>query len=1122
MNTAIKMRKLNWLIGMSALVALSGSGNSFAAPLALQDVPLFIAAGAEPNVMVMLDSSGSMENIVPDEPYNPATVYLGTCPAGNQPNPATRINLALTGTPAAPRINIGGNNFQWGTAGGRVCFVTGTNYLAMLNTLGGGFLPAQYTGNYLNWYFDTTKTVPGCTEAWAQGRKPCTKSRIIIARTAGVNLVNTMPSAMRAGLATYNGNNGGQLRDVVGDLTAAKRTALATAINGIAAAGNTPLAETLSDIGYYFSRGATGNLILHPNTTPVSVTRDTVFGLTSNGYTRHASWNNGSNPITSACQKSFAVLLTDGRPNDDQAMVAQLRDYDGDCAGATPACQTFDRKTTQQYEPLGSDYLDDVALALFEIDLRPDLSDASGSKNNVVTYLISFADDQAINDPLMQRAADQGGGEKFIAGNESELNAAFAAALSAIQAQSASASSASVNSSTLSSESRVFQAKFSSVGWTGQLFSYPIAADGSLITTSGDGPDPWEASDVLPAANSRNIITVNTTGVPVAFRWTGGTTVDATQKAQLGSEQMLNYLRGDVSNEGTGPTNYRRRQDAGGSNRLGDIVSSSPVFVGTPAFRYRDSLESGAYSAFVSSNTNRRQMVYVGANDGMLHGFDANTGVEVFGFIPSPVVSRLPNLASPSYSHEFYVDGSPTMGDVFFGGSWHTVLVGGLNKGGKGIYALDVTNPGSLAGAEGSPGSVVLWEFTEADDPSGDLGLTYSEPSIVKLQNGTWAAVFGNGYNSSTGIASLYVVDIATGNLIRKIRTSTTALTPPTGVTWNNGLSTPTLVDANGDRRTEAAYAGDLFGNMWKFDLSGADGASWGVAFSGSPLFRARDATNNAQPITVAPALGRGPKGAGIVVLFGTGKYLELADKQSTPQRTQTFYGIIDRGSAVANRSGLIQQSITQQTSTLDPDGAGPAESMRVRITSQNGLTTSSTGWYMDLLNPAGSDPGPAGYVGERQVTNPIVRDDRIVFTTLIPNTDPCGSGGTSWLMELDLLSGSSLSTAPFDINRDGLFNDADKSGATHISGVQFTNAGILWAPGILESRQRDGDDDGDGDGDGDGGGGGGGGGGGDGGPDGGICVQHFYMPDSAGSMTTITGSCPPGGLGRQSWRQIR
>lgn len=1114
MSTAVNaIHKAGWFTGIGALVLFSGSG--VAAPLGLQDVPLFLSTGAEPNLMVMLDSSGSMTNIVPDVPYDPGTVYLASCPAASQVVAGT-VDLRVSSGNPRIRPNRSGPDFPFGTGLGQLCFVSDTNYLAMLDTSGGGFLPAQYTGNYLNWYFDAATDPVGCANDWTSGRKPCTQTRLMIAKTAGKNLVDGMSSGMRVGLSTYNNGDGGSLREIIGTLDSSKRTALKSKIDGLNASGNTPLAETLSDIGRYFATGYTGNLTLHPGQANEST------ATVSQVFNSH-SFNNGSGqtivaPIQYSCQKSFAVLLTDGRPQGDQNISSFLGDYDGDCVGASPACLSYDRKPpAANYESAGSDYLDDVAQSLFEMDLRPDLVDPMGAKNNVATYLISFADDQAINDPLMRDTADQGGGEFFVAGNEAELTAAFESAFASIVQRSSSASSASVNSGSISSETRIYQAKFNSASWSGQLLSFP------LNTTTGDlQAAEWDASQRLPSPGQRQIITMNTDLTPVAFSWTS---LDGTRQTQLDSnaataQSLLNYLRGDDSNEGTATGDFRVRSDAGGPNKLGDIVSSSPLFVGRPPFRYRDSLESEPYSEFAATHENRLGVVYAGANDGMLHGFDAIDGAEVFAFIPSPVFDRLRNLASLTYNHQFYVDGPPSMGDVFYAGAWHTVLVGGLNKGGQGIYALDITDPGRLATAEANPSSVVLWEFKDTDDASRpgvqgdqDLGLTYSQPAIVRLRNGTWAAVFGNGYNntatsatdtsaSTTGNAVLYIVDIQTGTLIRKLDTGTGLAQAPSGLTWDNGLATPALVDTNGDRTVEYAYAGDLYGNMWKFDLSSTNSSDWKVAYgtagSPQPLYSARDDSGNAQPITVRPEVARGPFGVGMVVLFGTGKYLEQSDKSLTPIRQQTFYGIIDRNTGtstdqVTGRSSLTLQEITQELS-VDPDASGPLSSINVRVTTNNPLGANS-GWYIDLVSPT------EGYQAEKQVSNPIVRNGNVIFTTLIPDTDTCAAGGSSWVMEMNVLNGSRLEETPFDINNDGEFTSADfvtlpDGTRVPITGIGSTE-GILQSPGVIESES-----------------------GAPGG--GGACVQYKYMPGSLGGIQKVSENCGPSGTGRQSWRQVR
>jgi len=447
-------------------------------------------------------------------------------------------------------------------------------------------------------------------------------------------------------------------------------------------------------------------------------------------------------------------------------------------------------------------------------------------------------------------------------------------------------------------------------------------------------------------------------------------------------------------------------------------------------------------------------MVYVGANDGMLHAFNAADGVERLAFIPGAVFSNLPELTKPAYTHQFYVDGTPTVNDVFYSGAWHSVLVGGLNRGGKSIYALDVTNPNGFS--ETNATSVFKWEYTDAD-----LGYTYSRPTLARLANGQWAAIFGNGYNATgSGHAILYLVNVADGTLIKKIDTGVGTTATP------NGLATPIVIDNDRDSNADYVYAGDLKGNMWKFNLTTNNTSNWDVAYKvggvPKPLFVAKDSGGTVQPITEKPTVGAGPQGRGFIVLFGTGKFLELTDK--IPTQTQSFYGVIDQNTGVAatdmvtSRSVLTQQTIlVQQNSTF----TGPAGTTTtpIRVTSANpvgGATPS--GWYMDLLTPVNI------FNGEMQVSDPILRSGRVLFTTLIPDANPCSPGGTSWLMEMNALTGGRLTESPFDNNRDGSFTDADMVTVTLPDGTTVTvpvssvqsQVGIAQRPGLLSGASSD------------------------------------------------------------------
>ena len=402
----------------------------------------------------------------------------------------------------------------------------------------------------------------------------------------------------------------------------------------------------------------------------------------------------------------------------------------------------------------------------------------------------------------------------------------------------------------------------------------------------------------------------------------------------------------------------------------------------------------------------------------------------------------------------------------------------GLRGGGQGFFAIDITDPDAFS-TEASAKNKVLWEFTDSDmDPGSsntnfdsDLGYTYGQASIVRLHNGKWAAVFGNGYNntydndgdgaasdSTTGNAVLYIVDLETGGLIKKIDTGIGSSADLSGSNFPNGLSQPALVDFDGDSIIDYAYAGDLQGNVWKFDLTSATAASWGVAHS-QPLFTAC-ASNSCtastfQPITSPLKVKYHPK-SGIMIYFGTGKYFETGDNNPTGQTTQTFYGIWDKNVSTFTsftRSSLLEQSITKELEFIDPDTSIVLSD--VRVTTDNTIDWSiHNGWYIDLLNQEG---GNTNNYGERQVSSAILRGSRVMFSTLIPgDLDPCSPGGVSWFMVLDVFSGAQLPFTPFDFSGDGEFdqNDYVSVGGTDVPGSgRKSKVGITSTPGLLTKK---------------------------------------------------------------------
>lgn len=564
----------------------------------------------------------------------------------------------------------------------------------------------------------------------------------------------------------------------------------------------------------------------------------------------------------------------------------------------------------------------------------------------------------------------------------------------------------------------------------------------------------------------------------------------------------LNYLRGDYSHEQTNAD----RQDADSirtgtdlifRNRtrldklalvslvpdpwvLGDIVNSDPVFVGAEDYGYAKlaGTEGSAYNAFVIANKERRKMVYVGANDGMLHGFDGSTtgadaGEEILAYVPDAVFSQLPSLSDPNYSHAYFVDGSPRVGDAYFGSAWHTVLLGTTGAGGKAVFALDVTDPSSFSGAS------VLWEISDSYSPAAadyttdttakrgfgnNMGFTIPQPVIGRMQNGKWAAIVANGYASVNNLAVLYIVDIETGQILKAFDTTRGG----SGV--ENGLSAPIAIDNNSDGMVDAIYAGDLLGNLWKFDVNSSDIANWkigyGAATAPAPLFVAcTDSANcdaTRQPITGKPQVGNvgstqttNGTASGVMVYFGTGKYFEEIDNDVSNAQTQTFYGIWDNNATVS-KSSLQSQSIIYELNN---------GYFNLRATTDNSVDyPTKKGWYMNLLDPLATVS-----TGERVVSSPLLRNGRIIFETLIPippiGTAICGAGsdGTSWLMELDAITGKRLPAtgegAPWDINNSGSI-DADDLITITVNGQSVTvapsgkqsNVGGVDTPGVVSA----------------------------------------------------------------------
>jgi type IV pilus assembly protein PilY1 len=556
-----------------------------------------------------------------------------------------------------------------------------------------------------------------------------------------------------------------------------------------------------------------------------------------------------------------------------------------------------------------------------------------------------------------------------------------------------------------------------------------VCYDVTSAYTSGGTFGASDTANTISPYVPRNIYTKGSSGL-ANFAWTGTNSLTATQKAYFtgltyaagppatglsqfctpfgiapclsstaqtnttvatggaAGEALVNFLRGDRTNEGTF---FRTRKHV-----LGDIVSSEARYIKTPLFDYTDA----GYSAYKTSSliTSRASAVYVASNDGMLHAFNAETGKELWAYVPEIVLPQIYKLADPNYgqNHQYFVDGTPEVGDVCpsapttpcTGAQWKNILVGGLNRGGKGYYALDITDPANPA---------LLWEFTNAN-----MGYSYGNPRITKLKTGQWVVLLTSGYNNADGVGHLFVLDAYSGALIRTIDTSAGTPGTPSGLARISAYSTT----ADTNNMTSAVYGGDMLGNLWRFDINGDIGAA---GYDAQLLVTFVDGSGSRQPITAKPVVTT--VDGKPVVYVGTGSYLGVSDVGST--QSQTMYAVKDKLDATtysnprANGSGFVAQTLVAATCTNE-GSCTPGESIR-KITSPSDVNWSTNnGWYVDFLTP-----------GERANTDPALALGTLAFTTNTPNNasvEPCGEPGAdtsaAWFYALDYKSGGPVYTS--------------------------------------------------------------------------------------------------------------
>ncbi len=726
----------------------------------------------------------------------------------------------------------------------------------------------------------------------------------------------------------------------------------------------------------------------------------------------------------------------------------------------------------------------------------------------------------------MWHAAINSRGKYFSATNPTQLVNAFGSVLSDIDSRSASSSAIATTSSQLLSGAVLFQASYDPGDWSGEIRAYDAIYD--FTTKQLQITSKWLGSSILASqitTTGRQIITYDAASETASpFQWGNITAAQQTALHTLNGtndglgSQRLGYLRGDNSNEVSNGGSFRNR-----TSPYADIVHSDPEYVpppGPPYMFFPDSLESAPYSQFIADNDTRTEMLLFGGNDGMLHILDAQSGRELLAYVPSPVFNRLSNLTDPNYQHQYYVDQTVKVSDVYYNSDWHTVAIGGLGKGGQGLYALDITDPGIFLEANAS--NIVMWEFTDADD--ADLGYTFTKPKIMKMNNDKWMVVFGNGYNSTeddtatggqqsaTGNGIIFMLDVEHGGkgatgLKVKLDTGVGAAQDPTGANRPNRLTDIVAIDINADYKVDYLYAGDLFGNLWKIDVTDSNPGNWevmGVGNTPKPLFTATDPSGDPQPITLQPEVLNHPDRSGYLVYVGTGKYLENSD--TTDTSIQSIYAIWDREESnisTIDRSHLLQQWIDSESNSngVNDNVTDNRTSTNHTISwySGNGLPPTGgdqLGWFMDLgLGTSATDPTIATPDGERVDYHLYVDyDSKVVeFSTLIPNNNPCDYGGDGWAYRLNAISGSRFEQkSPWDYNQDGKYDDLDK--LYNSQGTEVWGSGIKVPMRIRTTKTRSPTPE---------------------------CIEVNILNYSDGTIGTLESKCNDKQLGRRSWRQI-
>jgi len=824
---------------------------------------------------------------------------------------------------------------------------------------------------------------------------------------------------------------------------AAQRSAFYTTMYAQDTNGSTPLREALSRVGRYYagvSSGISSGMINAPTKPdPVEFSCQTNYALlTTDGY-----WNGNAGQTTTG----GAIGNQD---NTNSGFTTRtVGAYDGGIAGAsdtladvaayyyktdlrTAGAVSLNNVPTNDKDTNNAQHMVTFTLGLgLEgfMDYRSDYETASvgdfakikAGTNNACSWTSGTCNWPApsANQPStlddLWHAAVNGRGSYFSASDPNSLAQGLQSALAQLRVATAAAAASATSSPNITqTDNFIYSSTFRTGKWDGEITAQRVdPVTGNVLSTV-----VWTAQDQLDtkaAAGSRQIFTIDEGAggrrKPFLFANLSSTTVGgiapeqsyflnkcgvlsqctlltAAQKVIANDgTSLVNYLRGDRTFETFTPPGETEPVFRLRDHVLGDPVNATPAFVKAPQFDFTDAV-TPTYASFQIANQGRQGMLYIAANDGMLHALNGDTGDEVWAYVPRIVMPRLAKIATDNWSatHQFSVDGSPQVMDVFLSGAWRTILVAGLNSGGRGFYALDITVPSA---------PTVLWEVcsdaTICRNSDADMGYSFGNPLITKRKaDGKWVVFVTSGMNNVSpgdGKGYLYTIDIATGQIISKVGTGVGSTTTPSGLNHIAGFADNFAID----NTARLIYGGDLEGNVWKFDTSSTNPTVTKLA----GLF---DAGGKPQSITARPELAL--IDGFPVVYVGTGRYLgtdDLVDPATLGlpyAYQQSLYAIKDRGVTYANfrNANVVQNTIIDNGTT--------------RTTTNNTVDWAvNDGWFLDF-NPGNTTPG------ERVNLDPQLVQGTLVVVTNIPNNGACTIGGDSFIYQFNYKSGTYVQSA--------------------------------------------------------------------------------------------------------------